>query len=299
MCYNTVDNVFWGGTVLDYLLLFLVVLCVSAQQVTQKAYNGKANRGGFTFSALSALFAALFFLATSLGHLEFRPEVIPYSLLFALSYGTAMIGIFFAIKTGPLSLSSLLLSYSLIIPTLYGLFFLGDEVDALLIAGLAVLAVSLFLVNYERKSEEKRITLRWILFVLLAFFGNGFCSVVQKIQQDRFEGAYKNEFMIPALLIVFLTFAVFALFTERERILPSVKGGWFWSLACGICNGLANLLVMLLTATLPASVMFPLISAGGIVLSYLVARFLYREKLNVLQNIGVLLGVAAVVLLNL
>ena len=48
-----------------------------------------------------------------------------------------------------------------------------------------------------------------------------------------------------------------------------------------------------------ASLMFPLISAGGIILTYIVSRFAYKEKLSLNQNIGVVLGVAAVIFLNL
>ena len=47
-----------------------------------------------------------------------------------------------------------------------------------------------------------KITWKWILYVLLAFLGNGACSTVQVLQQRTFAGAYKNELMIMALLIV-------------------------------------------------------------------------------------------------
>ena len=247
---------------------------------------------------MSVLCAAIFFLCISAGKLEFRADVLLYSLFFALGYGTAVIGLFFAIKTGPLSLTALLQSYSLIIPTMYGLIFLGDEIDAFLIVGLIALMISLFLVNWEKKSDEKKITPKWIFFVLLSFFGNGCCSVVQKMQQDHFEGAYKNEFMIPALLAVAAVIAIFALILERDRFLPSVKGSG-WAALWGLSNGLSNFLVMVLTTRLPASVMYPMISAGGIIISWVIARAVYRERLNVMQNVGVILGIAAVVLLNL
>ena len=76
---------------MDYLYLSLVVICVSATQITQKAYNGKEGRGGFCFSAMSVLCAAIFFLCISAGKLEFRADVLLYSLFFALGYGTAVI----------------------------------------------------------------------------------------------------------------------------------------------------------------------------------------------------------------
>ena len=44
--------------------------------------------------------------------------------------------------------------------------------------------------------------LKWIIYSLLAFLGNGFCSVIQKIQQMNFDGLYKSEFMIVTLLLL-------------------------------------------------------------------------------------------------
>ena len=68
---------------------------------------------------------------------------------------------------------------------------------------------------------------------------------------------------------------------------------------CGVFNGLTNFLVLVLNGKLPASVMFPVISAGGIVFIFLYSLFVYREKFKLTQIIGFVLGVGAIVLLNL
>jgi len=68
---------------------------------------------------------------------------------------------------------------------------------------------------------------------------------------------------------------------------------------CGLANGIVNLFTMILSNTMPASVMFPLISGGGIILSTIVSIVLYKEKLNTYQFIGLLMGIASVVFLNL
>jgi len=285
---------------LEYVFLCGVVLMQGLQVFSRKLYSTHAAGGAYAFSMFSVLAAVLFFLAVSGGELNFTPEVLVYSVFFAIAYATALVGIFFAIKTGPLSLSSLFEAFSLIIPTFYGLFFLGDEVGALLVIGLLILGASIFFVNFEKRGEEKRITPIWILYILLAFVGNGMCTVVQKMQQDAFAGAYKSEFMIVALLMVLAVLLVFSLVFERREILPTLRYSVPIGLMCGIGNGAANFFVMMLvTLKMPASVMYPLISAGGIIISYLLSRFLYKEKLSVWQNVGVLLGVLAVVLLNL
>ena len=68
----------------------------------------------------------------------------------------------------------------------------------------------------------------------------------------------------------------------------------FW----GILNGAANLFIMML-ARMPASLVYPLISGGSIILTWIASRIFYKEKLTVYQNVGLVFGVGAVVFLNL
>ena len=68
---------------------------------------------------------------------------------------------------------------------------------------------------------------------------------------------------------------------------------------CGLANGLSNMLVIMCAVLLNASVMYPIISAGGIVISSLVSIFAYREKLSTPQYIGLFLGIGAVVLCSI
>ena len=55
---------------------------------------------------------------------------------------------------------------------------------------------------------------------------------------------------------------------------------------------------MILSGKMPVSLMFPLISAGGLIVTYIVSRFFYKEKLTKIQFIGFIFGLMAVVFLN-
>lgn len=282
---------------MNAILLISIILGVSLQSIIKKPYSQKTSgKGAFIFSALSSLAAMLFFVATSKGF-EWHAEIIPYAIGFALSYGAATVFSVLAIATGSLSLTALFVSFSLMIPTFYGLIFLNDPVSIGLVPGLVLLAVSLVLINL--KSDSVKITPKWLLFVFLAFVGNGMCSTVQKMQQSAFDGNFKNEFMIIALFMVFAGFIVLSLFTESKDIKSCAKVGWYLALGCGVMNGIVNLFVMILSGKMPVSLMFPLISAGGIVITYLVSRFVYKEKLTKTQLVGFALGLGSVVFLNI
>ncbi len=284
---------------MDILLLLLVTVGVSTQSVAQKAYNMKVKGSAYCFTLGSACFALPVFLLSSGGNLCFNADTALWSVLFAAAYSTGLIASLHAIRTGPLSLTSLFLSFSLVIPTLIGLIFLGEPVSEWLIIGIVLLFASLVLVNIEKKTEKRNITLKWGVCALLAFVGNGACSTLQKLQQLSSGGQYKSELMILALLITVTVMATLSGVTERKNAPSKLKGGLPYYAVCGLANGFVNYLVLVLSNRMDASVMFPVISAGGVVLAALVAIFLYKEKLQLQQWIGILLGTLAIIALNL
>ena len=283
---------------INALLIISVVIGLSLQQITKKTYNKKTTgKGVFCFSAFSSLVAAIFFVFQIKLPFKFDLALIPYALLFGLGYGACTVCSVFAIFSGSLSLTSLITSYSLIIPTVYGMIFLKEKIGPFLIVGVVLLLISLFLINYVK--GDNKISLKWLFYVTVAFLANGVCSTVQKVQQVDFFGKYKAEFMVVSLLIVVLALVITAFFTEKKEIALSIKKGYLPIAICGIANGVVNLFVMMLSTRMSASVMFPLVSAGSIILTYFISRIWYKEKLNTMQNIGFIFGVASVVFLNL
>lgn len=296
----------------NVLLLITAIVGISIQQISQKAYNKKVGGGAFIFSAASALVAMLVFLIASKGELSFQMEVVGYSVLFAVGYCMALAFSFLAIANGSLSLTSLVLQFSLIIPTFYGILFLQEETDFFLFAGIALLVASIVLVNIpvgEKKEKnaktekteknQNKTTWKWALFALLMFIGNGGCSTVQKMQQIHFNGLYKSEFMIVALIITTVALVVISLFTERKEMLPALKKGVGYYAVYGVANGISNLIVLLLATKMSSSIVYPVLSAGGIVITSFVSVFVYKEKMNLFQKIGLILGVLAIVALNI
>lgn len=276
--------------------LTAIILGITFQNVIKKPYAEKTNgKGPYFFSLLISFSAMLFFVFTSNGF-EWNKDVILYSTFFAVSYVIATVFAVYAIGSGPLSITSLIIAYSLIMPTVYGLVFLGDPFSTKLFIGIVLLVISLFLIN--KKNSEAPITFRWIIYVILAFVGNGMCSVFQKMEQVAFDGRYKNEFMMIALAGVVVILSVLVLTKERHEIKIYAKAGWHIAIACGIANGVVNLFVMILSNLMPVSVMFPLVSAGGIIITYLISRFFYKEKLTKTQFVGFLIGIASVIFLS-
>ncbi len=283
---------------MSIIYLIIIILFCSGHNVSTKAYNSKSNStGNFFFAALRTLFACIFFIITSRG-LNFNIEILPYSIMFGISYGIAGLYFLKAVNYGPLSLSSLIVSYSLMIPTIYGLLFLKEPASIGFYPGFILLLISFYLTN-KKSANEKQISFKWVIYILLSALGNGFCSVSQKMQQIAFSGAYKNEFMILALIIAFIPLFLLSLAYEKNHLIKCVKKAFPFAASAGIMNGVVNLFVMILSGIMATSVMFPLISAGGLILTYILSKVLYKEKLSKRQFIAFVMGVLSIILLNI
>lgn len=284
---------------IDTLTMSASVISLSGQTVAKKLYVNKHTGGTFSFSAGMVFFALIIFLLTSKGTFRFSSSVLTYSFWFALSYGLAVVGSFLAIKTGPISLTSLFNQYSLLVPVFYGILFQGEALTSKLIFGIVLLVVSLVFINYEKGAKQKNITLGWVVFIIISFIGNGVCSTVQRVQAINFNGEYKNEFMIIAYGITLAAMFIIAVFTEKKDILSNLKNGLAYFSVGGLCNGILNYLSLIMALTIPAAIMFPVRSAAGVILNTLISVFCFKEKLSAFQLIGIAIGTASIVVLNM
>ncbi len=283
---------------MNILLIVMTVILMSLQSVFQKQYNLKTKTpNAFLFSSATALFAMVFFVISAGFKLDFSLAVLPYSIGFAVAYAAANVSMILAVRCGSLAITNLILAYSLIIPTLYGIVFLKDDIGVNTYFGIALLLISLLLLNAKDGEENTKFSIKWLVFAILAFAGNGMCSTVQKMQQSAFDGSFKSEFMIVALAIVVVIMLVAAFMKKGVR--SELKGCAKYAVPCGLANGGVNLLVMILTGMVASAILFPTISAGGIVLSFIISVFFYKEKLSKMQMAGYAIGIISVILLNL
>ena len=284
---------------MSMMLLVMCIFSVSWQNVFKKQYNGKVQQGVFCFNAISSFFALLFFVIPAfVNGFEFDAGLAGYAVAYAVSYVVTMVGSYLAISWGGFGITSLIYSYSTVIPTLYALLFLGEKMSFLIGAGFVFLIISLFLTNTDCSMSGK-VSLKWVIAMVLAFLSNGMCSVIQNVQQNAFKGTHKNEFMMLALLLVEVVLWGLVLVKDRPYIKESFGKGLFPAAACGICNGATNLLVMFLLGMMASSVLFPALSAGGIIIAFVYSVFVYKEPFGIRQGIGVAFGIVAMVLLNL
>ena len=288
---------------MPYFYLSVSVLMSASSSVFGKFF-GRKNVGvkdaSILYNCLQLTSVFVFWCVLYLFDFSFDVRVLPYSLLFATCFTVCNIGIITALRNGPMTLTSLFNSLSLIVTTVWGFVFWDDEVTMKVLLGLVLVVVSIFLCLYTGKKEEKKISLKWIIFTLMAFFGNAGCSIVQRTQQIHFDGQYKYMLMTFATFLSALVCLMIYLCGDKTQSKDILKNSWYFPVTAGSCNVVLNLFVMFLaTSSLSPSFIYPVIGVGGLMVVTIFSLFVFREKLKWRQWFGIFFGAAATVLLSI
>lgn len=288
---------------MPYLYLILSVCFNASANIFGKYYNIKNIRRENSAPLYNFILLASVFIGWGLLYafdFSFETRVLPYSLLFALFYMVCNIGLINALKIGPAMLTALFNSLSLILTTIYGFFFWGAPVTAIIIVGLSCATVSMGLCLYTGKRGENKISFKWLIFVFLALIGNAGCAITQRTQQLNFDGNHGNMLMFFASMISLTVFSIMFFRSDKTDAIIILKRSWFLPVSAGICNVALNLFIILLaTSAISPSLVYPSVGVGGLVIVILFSLFAFKEKLKWTQWIGVAIGGVATVLLSL
>ena len=287
---------------IDYFLLFVVLFGVNIQTIFKKQFYLKnpdtKENFLYQYTFFTLLSACVFLGVIYIFNFSFCLETLMYASIFAITFCLSMFGGYQALACGPMSLTALISSFSTILPLLFGVAFLKETLSILGIIGLVVLAVSLILVNKVKKGEK--INGKWLFYMAIAFVANGGNSIIQKLHQASVGGDYTICFQFIAMVIAVIITGILMLVREKPNFPVFFKNsGVLNSSLSGVANAIVNISMLYLAVNMKAVVLYPVVSAGGLVLSFLTALIVYKERLNKLQYFGSFLGLISILLLNL
>lgn len=288
---------------MPYLYLIGAVLTNASSSVIGTYFNrrndGKKGTSSFyNFLQLCSVFACWLILFA----FDFSWDwgVLPYALLFALFFTVCNISIINALRNGPTTLTSLFIGLSLLITTTWGFLFWNAKFTLFVGVGLAFVVAAVYLCLYNGKKEEKKISWKWILYVVLAMVCNSGCSITQRTQQTHFDGQYGNMLMAVATFVSAIAGFLLWLKSDKSDAKTMLKGSWYFPVGAGVFNVVLNICVMKMAlTTLSPSLIYPVIGVGGLMVVTLFSLFAFKEKLKWQQWLGIALGAVATALLSL
>ena len=276
-----------------YILLLLAVICFAAQFAFTKLYEGAVRQSITTSLVMLAVTSALGFLlffAVS----GFRIQFSPTSTLWALALAVVMIPYYMlgikVLSLGSLAIYSMFMMLGgMLVPFFYGVLFLKEPVTLGKVLGTLLLAICIILqaVLPAAAADNQNKGNRGIFFLLciVIFFINGFTGVIAKAHEISAAPVAEASFTsLSCGFTALLSFGMLLLPVKESKAAAFkaalTKKPLIFMTALGASAYTGSFLHLMAAETVPASVQFPLVSGGVIILSALVSAFFFKEKVT-------------------
>ena len=291
--------------------LILTLLAALCGNTAKKYYIANTSRGTsavFLFGAVSSLSAlTVLFLLGGFSHVSL------FTVILGCGFGIVTVlqsvALLTALRIGPLSYTTVINSFSTLITALSGVIFFNEHLSGIRIVGIILMLTS-FLLAANPGSEKKGMSFRWLVLCSVSFVATGGIGIMQKLHQTS---PYKHElseflilsFSVSAVLstVVFLalhrceshggSLSEKACVKDRMRAVTAVA----IMLLGGTCIAFNHKCNLFLSGVMDSAVFFPIVNGGTLVLTTLASMLLFRERLTKRQGIGIILGIASVLLL--
>ena len=290
---------------MGYLFLFSSMFCGSAGSLIGKGYNQKTagfQNANSLYNLLNIGAALLLWLVLWLTDFSFNAEMLLYALGFGISYFMASAGLIGALANGPASLTALGMQLSSFTAAIWGFFFWESKFTLFVGLGLALIVVALTVCLYRRGDGKQSFSLKWALFVLIAFVGNSGCMIVQRTAV-RECGVQSTKMMMFFAMILGVLSCLFLFFKRKtERPVELCKKAGVLPLVTGVTNTINNLVVILSSVpnspyAVDAGFFYPVLAIGGLAITSIGSLVIFRERLSLRQWIGMGIGAVGVALL--
>ena len=203
-----------------------------------------------------------------------------------------------AFRTGPFTLTTMIVSFSSIIPVCISIMILQEPLTWQKVLGLVLTFSAMVILTYQKDAASGTINKPWLWTVLGCFFCSGITSSLQKFHQHAGYTPERSGFV----LIAYLTAASITatLFLRQRR---QLAGTWHWrpvialpAVTAGLLLGIYQKLSMYVVSVTEAVFFYPAQQCSAAIVSVLCGVLIFRDKLSRKQLLGLAMGLFAMLL---
>ena len=221
-----------------------------------------------------------------------------YGIVYGIILGLFLLFKMLATAEGPVSLTTLIGSCAFIIATGFSVFYAGETVTVFQLIGMGLLIISLILCINPKKSGEK-LTGKWFFYCFMFFLIGGLVGILYKLF-GKSAASEQVNIMILVASIVSCIFFISGGFIEAKKNKKKIESPNRFVLAhmllCGIAGCVYIRLNVSLSGIIPGAIFFPVSNGGMVILSTIIGKLLFMEKLKTIQIIGILIGLIAIII---
>lgn len=285
-------------------MIVSIVFSVMSNMILHKFKNRSFRTPGDVFW-FNAGISCMWFLTLSVWTaVSGSFEISPAAVVFGIIYGVILcLFLYFktqAMASGPVALTSLIANCAFIIATWFGVVYSNETVLPIQIIGMFIIVLALFLCINPKKSGEA-LTPSWFAWCAAFFLMGGFLGIFNKIFGKSSVSDQINSMMLVASVVSFALFMLVGIAVnaskkcERPRI---YKESIVYIVSCGFVGCIYIRMNLWLAGIIPSVIFFPVSNGANVLLSTLLGRVAFKEKLQGIQLAGILLGLAAIILIG-
>lgn len=287
------------------IFILLVILTTASFNVMFKLFDrfGINTLQVIVFNYITAVAISLFLSPVSYSFSEIVTKGWFYSgMLLGVSFFVSMYLYSLSTVHIGVALTALLTRTSLVIPTIVAIFLFNETFSVRMAIAIAMIILALYFIFYNKKANITSKGNLWLLIFLpiAVFLTCGVNDVVIKASQFFFiKNETDNASFITTVYSTALVFGTCSYFLSKgkqsKKFSPKAA---LWGLVMGSFNIINSLCVLKALSLIPASIAFPIINTGIVVLSTCIGLFFFKEQLTTRKIIGIVIALAAIVLLQ-
>ncbi len=290
------------------LYISIIMLCRVVQAIFNKMSSNevKSIKGFVGYEALKhSISTALGVILVLIAEVGFKADIktvliAGFSGLTLFASGFCSI---YGMKSGTVSLNSMFGTAGMLVPMLAGIFLFGIPVSLMQWLGVAIFFFSAWLLIGSSKQVYK-FSFKTMLLLIGSLLANGGTMLAQQLFTQWVPDGDVSIFSMFSFGIIAILSGIAFLFikpgkAESAEKTKMSKKLMISAVALAIAVFIINQLATISTALLPPAVLFAFINGGGTIISTIVAAIMYKEKLTLRTALGVIIGIASLVIIKI
>jgi len=202
-----------------------------------------------------------------------------------------------ALKIGNYALTISIYTMTFLIPVVFSVIFWKRSFGTILALGIIFIVIGIALISTSGSTAENKRTglwLRWLLFLAAAFLLAG---IPQLSQAAAVRLSALNLWFYLFLTFLFGALAFMIFFAAKKIRLDGNVFSFGALAAAGSVAG--NFFTLKALTKLPETIVFPVVLSAPVVAAVLLSLLFFREKIRLTGYLGIVIGLAGIVLLML
>ncbi|MBQ0110665.1 MAG: EamA family transporter [Oscillospiraceae bacterium] len=205
---------------------------------------------------------------------------------------------------GPLSYTTVIISLSTVITALSGIFY-GQTLTVTQIIGVLFM-IACFILSPEKQKGESKASAKWLIVCIIATMLTGALGLIQTFHQKSDFRTEMPCMLITCFVVCVIVSFMFFLFTKStlpESAVNVVKRRnrrliIILSVLSGLTYSVCHVFNLYLAGALPTVIMFPVVNLVPMILTVIIGKIMFKEKLSFKRWTGIVIGILSTVLLS-